>query len=80
MVEVAVLVPSRVNYSVRKIIVLYSMFCLISLTVKFSLTLSVFSSSSKVLVVLIGDVESGDVFSDSRLSNGVSGQVSSVGV
>src|ERR1044071_2318826 len=79
-VEATFLSSSRINCSVREIIVLYSVFCLVSLAVKFSLKLSVSSSSSEVLVVSVGDTSSGDVFSDSRPSKGVSGRISSVGV
>ena len=78
--EAVVLVSPKVNCSMSEIIILYSVFCLVSLAVKFSLKLSVSSSSSEVLVVSVGDTSSGDVFSDSRPSKGVSGRISSVGV
>ena len=79
--EAAVLVSPSVNCSVREIIVLYLVFCLVSLAVKFSLKLSTSSSSSsEVLVVSAGEVGFGEVFSDSKPFSGVSGLVTSAGV
>ena len=75
----ATLVSPKVSCSVRDIIVLYSVFCLVLLAVKFPLKLLA-SSFSEVLVVSARKVGSGEVFSNSRPSKGVSGLVGSAGV
>ena len=76
--EAVALVSPSIRFSTKKTIVLKLVFCLISLEVNCSVKLS--ASSWSVVEVSMGKVGLEEVFSDSRPSRGVSGQICSVGV